>query len=311
MTSLQPEIAAEVRSACQAGQEEISQALQRALDATFELMVGEAGEMNVDNLPQELSGPALIFVFQIGEQAALAVLSESSGLVPTWCAEPDAVDQGKLQTLALELGATLFPAALATQNCTFAYVRDVAAALRSARVSASAVALAIALKSGEKRGNLTLLWPAAEAGALLARDQPLPSVTHLEGAAQPAPVNPTTQPLPPPPPRRNVYYGDLEEGIRLLPPYSRSLLRIRVAVTVTLAESKQPLKTVLNIGTGSIIHFNKSCDDTLTLEVAGHKVAVGETVKVGDKFGLWITSMIMPNERFWVISSRQQAERAK
>ena len=80
---------------------------------------------------------------------------------------------------------------------------------------------------------------------------------------------------------------------------------------VTLAESKQPVENVLAIGPGSIIHFNKPCEDSLALEIDGQKIALGEAVKVGDKFGLWITSMILPEERFWVISNRPQIERAK
>jgi flagellar motor switch/type III secretory pathway protein FliN len=67
----------------------------------------------------------------------------------------------------------------------------------------------------------------------------------------------------------------------------------------------------LNIGPGSIIQFNKSCEDTLTLEIAGHKFAVGETVKVGDKFGLWITSIVLPDERFWVVGRPELRVRAR
>jgi flagellar motor switch protein FliN/FliY len=41
--------------------------------------------------------------------------------------------------------------------------------------------------------------------------------------------------------------------------------------------------------------------------VGDQEIAVGEAVKVGDKFGLWVTSIAMPGERFWVL----QGERAK
>ncbi len=83
-----------------------------------------------------------------------------------------------------------------------------------------------------------------------------------------------------------------------LPPYTRSLLRIRVPVVVTLAENRQPLRRILELGPGSIIQFDKSCEETLSLSVGQHVVAQGEAVKVGDKFGLRITSMILPDERF-------------
>ena len=114
-----------------------------------------------------------------------------------------------------------------------------------------------------------------------------------------------------PPAKPRIQYQDFEDGLVQLPAYSRSLLKIKVPVMVTLAESKQPVENVLAIGPGSIIHFNKPCEDSLALEIDGQKVALGEAVKVGDKFGLWITSMILPEERFWVIGSRPHPERAK
>ena len=83
-----------------------------------------------------------------------------------------------------------------------------------------------------------------------------------------------------------------------LPSYSRSLLRIRVPVTVTLAAKRQPVSRIVELGQGSIIQFEKPCDETLDLQVGGHTIAAGEAVKVGDKFGLRITSIILPGERF-------------
>ena len=78
--------------------------------------------------------------------------------------------------------------------------------------------------------------------------------------------------------------------------YSRSLLKVRVPVTVTLAAKKQPIGKIIELAPGSIIAFDKSCDEMLELEVSGHRIAEGECVKVGDKFGLRITSLILPDE---------------
>ena len=89
-----------------------------------------------------------------------------------------------------------------------------------------------------------------------------------------------------------------EQWPRRLPEYARSLLRIKVPVTVTLATSKQPIHSILELVPGSILHFDKLCDESLSLEVGGHALAVGEAMKVGDKFGLRLTSMVTPGERF-------------
>ena len=91
-------------------------------------------------------------------------------------------------------------------------------------------------------------------------------------------------------------------GVEKLPGYCRSLLKISVPIMVTLASKKQPISSIVEIVPGSIIQFNKSCEEMLELEVSGRRVALGECVKVGDKFGLRITSVILPDERFVSVS---------
>src|SRR4051794_35017056 len=72
---------------------------------------------------------------------------------------------------------------------------------------------------------------------------------------------------------------DFEFAQRLsqLPPYSRSLLRIKVPVHVSLADTRQPTSRVLDLAPGTILHFSKPCDEPLTLSVGHCDVAVGET----------------------------------
>jgi flagellar motor switch/type III secretory pathway protein FliN len=91
---------------------------------------------------------------------------------------------------------------------------------------------------------------------------------------------------------------EMAERLQRLPAYSRSLLRIQVPVVVTLASTRRPVSSVLELAPGTILQFSKPCDDPLTLAVGGCDVAVGDTVKVGEKFGLKITSMVMPIEKF-------------
>ena len=67
---------------------------------------------------------------------------------------------------------------------------------------------------------------------------------------------------------------------------------------VTLAETKQPIGRIVELGPGTIIQFDKSCEEMLSLQVGGQPVAEGEAVKVGDKFGIRLTSLKLPGERF-------------
>jgi flagellar motor switch protein FliN/FliY len=94
---------------------------------------------------------------------------------------------------------------------------------------------------------------------------------------------------------------ELAQRLAQLPPYARSLMRIQVPVVVTLATTQQPVNRVLELAPGAILHFDKPFDAPLTLSVGQCEVAVGETVKVGDKFGLRITSMVMPGEKFELV----------
>ena len=93
-------------------------------------------------------------------------------------------------------------------------------------------------------------------------------------------------------------YDTIEQGLNLLPNYARSLLKVPVPVSVTIASMKQPVEQIRNFGPGVVIQFNKSCEDTLSLEVAGQVLAHGEAVKVGEMYGLKITEVVMPDERF-------------
>jgi flagellar motor switch protein FliN/FliY len=90
----------------------------------------------------------------------------------------------------------------------------------------------------------------------------------------------------------------MAERIARLPAYTRSLLRIEVPVVVTLASTEQAVKRILELGPGTLLHFKKPCDEPLTLSVGNCNVAVGEAVKVGEKLGLRITSMVPPAEKF-------------
>lgn len=91
---------------------------------------------------------------------------------------------------------------------------------------------------------------------------------------------------------------DGDDPFVALPAYTRSLLRIDLPVRVALAHKRQRADDILGLGPGQIIQFNKSCDEMLDLMVGHQKVARGEAVKVGDKFGLRITSIVLPEERF-------------
>jgi flagellar motor switch protein FliN/FliY len=67
------------------------------------------------------------------------------------------------------------------------------------------------------------------------------------------------------------------------------ILRLEVPVIVKLAERKLTLAEVMRLGNGAIIEFQKSNDEPLELLINNKPIGLGETVKVGENFGLRIT----------------------
>ena len=94
-----------------------------------------------------------------------------------------------------------------------------------------------------------------------------------------------------------------------LPGYARSALKVKIPVATVLARARKPIKTILELGVGSIIQFDKSCDELLEVE-AGQSIviATAEAVKVGDKFGCRINSVVLPEERFRIVEVRREGE---
>ncbi len=76
--------------------------------------------------------------------------------------------------------------------------------------------------------------------------------------------------------------------------YRERVLNLKAPVSVTLARKRVPLNGVLDIVPGTMLMFDKTCDELLELEVGGHPIATGEAVKVGDKFGLRIRTLGAP-----------------
>jgi flagellar motor switch/type III secretory pathway protein FliN len=77
----------------------------------------------------------------------------------------------------------------------------------------------------------------------------------------------------------------------------RRILGLSVPVSVSLAERDMPIKSILSLTVGSIIEFNIPFDADLTLRVANQPIGRGQAVKVGENFGLRMTSINDVHER--------------
>jgi flagellar motor switch protein FliN/FliY len=290
MSELTPEIASQVLAACRAGAVEAESALGRALGGEFAITVGESSVYTAGAASVGFDGPGLAFLWNFGDVGMAGVLPAASGLVPDWCATPDEADASKLATLAQELGALVAPPGLLAVDSKARHVESLADTLARARVAPEAALAAIDLKCAGKTGQLSLIWP------LEAPEELLPVVVSIPAASQPAasPFAGLDQP---------TKVGDLSA----LPKYSRSLLKIRVPVSVQLATKKELVQEVIALAPGSIIKFEKGCEELLQMVVGEHFVAEGEAVKIGEKFGFRVTSMLLPPEHFVPVKRPRRA----
>lgn len=299
MADLNPEIAALVVEACKANAGEAAGALGRALGGTFNLQVGEAGSYDAGAAPTGFDGPGLMLLFRVGDVGMAVALPATSGLVPDWCAAPDATGESKLATLAQELSMLLVPESIEFGEFRASHLDNLTDAIARAKVATGAELVAIELASGETSGQLSLIWPLEAPAELLVVAAEVSAGSTTEAKTQAVGKAPKAT--------RSPEAAAAPRGLESLPKYSQSLLKIQVPVSVQLAAKKEPVHEVITLAPGSIIKFEKGCEELLQMIVGEHTIAEGEAVKIGDKFGFRVTSMLMPREHFVPVKKPRRA----
>jgi flagellar motor switch protein FliN/FliY len=85
----------------------------------------------------------------------------------------------------------------------------------------------------------------------------------------------------------------------------KTILQLRVPVIVQIARQRMPMETVLALGPGAILEFEKSADDELDLLVNNKAVGKGAAVKVGENFGLRLTAIGGAQQRLAAMQSER------
>ncbi|MBI1249003.1 hypothetical protein GC197_14315 [bacterium] len=300
MTAFNSDAIEDVKAACEATAVEASDAISRAFDKKIQLSVGESGPLAVGADLAPWSSAGLAIVLNVESEAALVLISEDSGLLPDWYTQPDPTGESKLATLGQELGMTLLPEEFMALEFKVQAVSDLAAACQAGSPGEKPGKLTLQLEVDGKSHDALMLWPLTDP------DKVFEANVESEPAAAPEPVAPPTNAAPAasqagPPPAKNRI-----QAFEQLPSYSRSLLHIQVPIRVILAAKNMKVHDIVNIGIGTIIQFEKSCEDTLDVEIGRQKIAEGEAVKIGDKFGVRVTSMKMPEERYIALKARKR-----
>lgn len=75
-----------------------------------------------------------------------------------------------------------------------------------------------------------------------------------------------------------------------------TLLRLSVPVIVQVGHRRVALEDVLELAPGAILELNKSSESDLDLLVNNKSIGSGVAVKVGENFGIRITSIASPEK---------------
>jgi flagellar motor switch protein FliN len=289
MAAFTPDIALDVVTACRGSAEEIVAALTRAFDGQLiGVTVHEATTYDARQPPSGFDGAGLAVIFKCADTSAVAVIPESSGLLPTWYRQPDPTGKSKLSTLAQELSMLLLPASHIADEYHIVPLDQLAASLARAELAAGAPLVPITIKHAGKEGQISVLWPVAKQGELLPKQEPATTAAPQKAHAEAKPA---------------VAEDSRDDDFARLPRYARSFLKVQVPVSVNLASQKLTVQEICELVPGAIIKFDKSCEEMLDLAVCDQPIAAGEVVKVGDKFGLRIRNMILPHEQFIAIQA--------
>jgi flagellar motor switch/type III secretory pathway protein FliN len=302
------------------GAAEAASAFTRTFDTTVTIAPEEGGAFQVDKFAETLRGQkGLALLLTVGSQGIAVLIPSSSGLVPAWCDEPDATGRSKLSTFAQEWGMNLVPEDFFPEDFKAGVVQDLSASVLRSMPELDAGFLALDVKQPDDSiGKVYLVWALSIPGELFNEPKPDAADTvpppfvapSFGGGADPFAAETGWQGT-----AGGGSFGanfaTMPQRKRLedLPGYSRSMLKVKIPVAAVLARARKPIKLVLELGVGSVIQFDKSCDELLEVEVGQTiTIATAEAVKVGEKFGFRINTVALPEERFRRVEVRREGE---
>jgi flagellar motor switch protein FliN/FliY len=307
--------------ACRARLAEMGETFRANLDCDLRLSAAEPRPYAADAL-SPFDGPGLAVSLVLGEQGLLLLIPEPIPL-PSWYCQPGISENNRLQTFAHELSLQLLPADLQADRYSATAVPSLKEFAERARIDPTATALDLAVfyadatASDPPLATILVIVPVAVSSApsqngLPASDETL-AAEGMQGetsegelaSAEPSAVSPESSS------DTSVQENAIDAASADAPeqpaaatatPLEQALLALRilnvpVTVSVRLAERKMPLGQIVALAPGSLVPFNKSCEDLLDLFVNNYRYCQGEAIKIGENFGLKVAKVGVTKER--------------
>lgn len=257
-------------SICSENSAAIAESLNQCFDTKQTLTIGEPADWSSDDAPSELAGPGLLVCCRVGDESLVCAIPATLPL-PEWYTEPGDSQRARLETLAMEWSMNLLPPDIECEEFTTTAHDNLLTAMTQPGPADSATMLPITVD--EDKSGLWLVWPLPAAVTATASAEP--SNEKVAETAVEAPVAASTNTPGTPPP---------------VDPLAR-IRDINVPVIVKLAERRIEIEELLRLCPGTIVSFDKPCEDLLELMVSNQMYARGEAVKIGEKFGIKISEV--------------------
>lgn len=82
-----------------------------------------------------------------------------------------------------------------------------------------------------------------------------------------------------------------------MPTDIKTIMQLEVPLIVTVGSRRISVESVLNLTAGSIVELNKSSDEPLEILINNKQVGTGESIKVGENFGIRLLEVKPPEQR--------------
>ncbi|QDT40088.1 Flagellar motor switch protein FliN [Gimesia alba] len=255
----------------------LSDSFNQCFDFNYRLELGESGVWSPDELDEAFQGPGLVALFRIGEEAMVGLIPANIPL-PDWYTAPGDSQSSRLQTLSLEWSMNLIPMDLGDVDEFKTYYADsLLTEVSQGAPSDWAALLRINLFQAEDESDgqspsavIPVIWPLTK-----------------------PPVTDSPEPEPDPAPQPSASSGNSPQSMPSMGTNSDSnplnrINKLPVQAIVKLATKKIEMKQLLSICPGSLITFDKPCEDPLDMYINNQVYCQGEAVKIGENFGLKI-----------------------
>ncbi|TWU13511.1 Flagellar motor switch protein FliN [Symmachiella macrocystis] len=257
-------------SICSENSAAIAESLNQCFDSQQTLTVGEPADWMSDYAPSELAGPGLLVCCRVGDESLVCAIPASLPL-PEWYTEPGDSQSARLDTLAMEWSMNLLPPDIECEEFTTTAHANLLTAMAQPGSETSATILPVTVD--EDQSGLWIVWPLPAAATASASAEPANEKVAETAVEAPVAAAASSPKAPPP-----------------VDPLAR-IRGINVPVIVKLAERRIEIDELLHLCPGTIVSFDKPCEDLLELMVSNQMYARGEAVKIGEKFGIKISEV--------------------